>query len=189
MVNGDLEIQDATLNINSLAGFGTGNYELIAFTTVGSDNLSLGSGTSSDFNYLIVDEANSIWLDVTPAAVTPVGPFTWTGANGSAWDINATQNWSNASGASKYADGYAVTFDDMAGAGHGTVSIAGTVDADVDPGQQQQPGLHVLRGRQHRRQHRRADVVDEVGQWLVGDQHGRQHLQRRHVPDCRPVAA
>ena len=128
VVNGDLEIQDATLNINSLAGFGTGNYELIAFTTVGSDNLSLGSGTSSDFNYLIVDEANSIWLDVTPAAVTPVGPFTWTGANGSAWDINATQNWSNASGASKYADGYAVTFDDMAGAGHGTVSIAGTVE-------------------------------------------------------------
>ena len=75
VVNGDLEIQDATLNINSLAGFGTGNYELIAFTTVGSDNLSLGSGTSSDFNYLIVDEANSIWLDVTPAAVTPVGPL------------------------------------------------------------------------------------------------------------------
>ncbi len=65
---------------------------------------------------------------MTPAAVTPVGPFTWTGANGSAWDINATANWSNASGASKYVDGYAVTFDDTAGAGHGTVSIAGTVE-------------------------------------------------------------
>ena len=73
----------------------------------------------------ISDSNDTLYLDLTSSVVTPTGPFTWTGTNGSAWDINTTVNWSSSGTASTYVDGYAVTFDDTAVTG--LVSIAGTV--------------------------------------------------------------
>ena len=138
LVNGDLDLQGGILNVQDSGGFQATNYELIQFTgNLVDANLSLGNLPSGQgFNYTIVNNPDgypgSIWLDVTSSVVTPTGPFTWTGANGEAWDIIATTNWSSPSGPSTYVDGYNVTFDDSA---LGTATSGGlvTIDTTVRP--------------------------------------------------------
>src|SRR5271170_6328905 len=50
----------------------------------------------------------------------------WTGAHSTAWDVNTTQNWQfvNALTPTVFLQGQAVLFDDSAGAGHTSVTLA-----------------------------------------------------------------
>jgi autotransporter-associated beta strand protein len=126
-VNGALDLEGGLLNVQAGSGFQAANYELISYTgSLSGASLSPGN-MPPGYCYTIVDNPagypGSVWLDVL---VLPPGPLTWTGKPGSAWGINTTANWSISGAAADYSDGAAVAFDDTA-AGHGSVSIAGTV--------------------------------------------------------------
>ena len=128
-VNGQLDIESgATLNFQAVSGtLGAGSYPLMSYLSLGNNlDLSINlADVPAGLTPTISDSNDTLYLDLTSSVVTPTGPFTWTGTNGSAWDINTTVNWSSSGTASTYVDGYAVTFDDTAVTG--LVSIAGTV--------------------------------------------------------------
>ena len=89
------------------------------------------SAAGSRLNYTVGGIANIVTLSVTGATKT----LTWTGANGNAWNINASQNWADPA-AEKFFQQDSVIFD---GAAPGAVNLVGsiqpittTVDAGVD---------------------------------------------------------
>ncbi|CAE7040623.1 unnamed protein product [Symbiodinium sp. CCMP2456] len=80
---------------------------------------SLGNALTTRQSLAISSASGAVNLDVTGTA----GSLTWTGANGTAWDKNTTQNWVDG-GAEVFYDLDQVTFDDSAGA-NSTVDISG----------------------------------------------------------------
>ena len=101
-----------TVNIGGVAG--TGQFPLIKYTGsiggVGYGALSLGTLPLGMSASLSNNTANSS-VDLK---VTAIAPLTWTGINGSAWDIGVTTNWQFSSTPVVYANGEAVLFDDTA---------------------------------------------------------------------------
>lgn len=85
---------------------------------------SLGNPLTTRQSLAISSTSGAVNLDVTGTA----GNLTWTGANGTAWNKNTTQNWTNGS-PQVFFDLDQVTFNDSAGA-NDTVDISG---ADVYP--------------------------------------------------------
>lgn len=85
---------------------------------------SLGNPLTTRQSLAISSANGAVNLDVTGTA----GNLTWTGANGTAWNKNTTQNWTDGS-PQVFFDLDQVTFNDSAGA-NDTVDISG---ADVYP--------------------------------------------------------
>jgi len=109
-----------TINVNSSGFIPPGTYNLITYSgSTISSGFVLGvkpAGSTLQFN------ANSIDLVVTDSLL-------WTGANDGSWDITTTNwQWISAVTAAKYANGYAVLFDDT-GANTGI-----TLNTAVSPG-------------------------------------------------------
>ena len=128
VVNGDLDLGNATLNIALLgSGLTTGTY-------------TLATVTGNVFNSLTVPSTigrYALTLSITgssPAQVNLVvtgNPYSllWTGANGSIWDIDTTQNWTNQLNIADYYFDYdKVLFNDTA------ATTAVELDVPVQPG-------------------------------------------------------
>jgi autotransporter-associated beta strand protein len=114
-----------TLNVSlGVAGWVTGKYPVLTYVgALGGTGLTaltvppVGHGTVT----LVDDGPGTISLDVVAGALNK-----WVGGIPSAWDINATSNWSNPVDF-KFLDGDAVVFDDSA------TTFTPAIAADVKP--------------------------------------------------------
>ena len=136
-LSGNLTISGSnTLAINAYQNaLAIGTYPLIDFagnctggTTGQTVTVANVAGNTRPLTYGLVLSGTSnaaLELQVTGNPANLV----WTGSNGTAWDVVTTQNWTNTNGgtADVFYNLDNVTFDESAGASHGTVSINGTV--------------------------------------------------------------
>ena len=132
VVNGNLTLAGATLNISDLSGFGAGTYDLINYTgTLAGSALSFGTlpaGYSASNFTIQTSVPNQIDLIVTASA--PSAPLQyWNGPNttatgavtgGSGTLDNVTTNWTNSSGSANSAWQQGVG---VFSAGSGTVTL------------------------------------------------------------------
>ncbi len=119
VVNGLLDLEGATLNVQSIsAAAAVGSYELISYTGLTGSNLLIGN-LPAGCSAVVVNNSSAKEIDLNVC-----GPITWTGVSSSAWDTDA-MNWSGGGGIGPYNDGLVVRFDDTAGTG--SVTITGTV--------------------------------------------------------------
>jgi hypothetical protein len=138
---------------NSALDFGATSFDMSLFTPVASGTLALpaarGVGgfvtytnnptqtvtfanTAAYSKYLIIfptvknapTAANSMQIgEVQLFGVAAFVSLTWTGISSNVWNINTTANWSGPGGASNYADGNGVTFNDSATPANANITI------------------------------------------------------------------
>jgi autotransporter-associated beta strand protein len=118
----------STISLSSVAP-AVGTYTLL---TAGSitygiaptlDTSAVGGTTRSTYMLDTASTPGSILLTVGGGGKS----LTWTGANGSAWDINTTQNWTDGAIPEKFFNGDSVTFGD------GPTNRNLTLDVTVSP--------------------------------------------------------
>lgn len=101
-----------TVTINVSGTFSFGLFPLISYTSITGDGApafvlgSLPRGVVAE----LIDTGTAVNL-----VVTGLDSLVWTGAEGTEWNVDSTENWSLGGGPSKFLDGDVVRFDDSAG--------------------------------------------------------------------------
>lgn len=108
-----------TVNINTLAGFGVGTYNLVTSTGITGSPTFTVNHTGPNFNYSVAEQGNNIVLIVSAQDQK------WTGAIDNQWDTT-TANWNSAVNGGVYQDNaYQQVFDDSGA--NTNISIAAPV--------------------------------------------------------------
>ncbi len=115
-----------TINIAGAAGMGPGTYPLFDYDTAISGT-GAGAFVIGSMPHIVATLNHNVANTAMELEITAVDSLVWTGANGSAWDLNSAQNWSLASNsnAAPYFQTDMVLFDDTATTGN--VVLTGTI--------------------------------------------------------------
>lgn len=104
-----------TLNVDLTRISATGTYPLIAYPATGISGSGFGAFTLGTMpSGFVASLNNNTSTNTIELVVTSVGSTLWVGNNGSAWDVNSTENWLVGVTPSKYQNGDKVVFDDTA---------------------------------------------------------------------------
>ncbi len=109
-----------TLNVSTLAGFGTGIYPMLEFGTRGGlGSVVLGSVPSGDLVFNLVNNPTNIALAVAATK-------TWSGAVDATWNT-VTPNWRLGGGSATFSNGDAVRFDNSYTGPNRNITVAAPV--------------------------------------------------------------
>ena len=119
-------INSGTINVNVNGVLTNGVYPLITYA--GSLNGTFSTLSLTGFNVAgkigtLTSTLNANEIDLVVASAGGAN-LVWSGAGGSSWDVEGTQNWLNGGSLSYYDDGDSVTFDDTSS--NPTVSLTAT---------------------------------------------------------------
>jgi len=112
-----------TVNIAGIAPVSGVAYPLVSYNTLsGQPNLSVAGLSGTRYTWAF-DYGTGSYSKITVTFSGSISNLMWSGANGSAWDVNTSQNWLNAGVPDKYFPKDSVVFDDSAAVGSFNVSL------------------------------------------------------------------